>query len=167
MAIRDIIPWDRGREVSVRRGDELNPFLTLHREVNRLFDDMFRGFDLAPFGTADRLFDRGFGWPNVEVSETNKEVEVTAELPGLDEKDVEVQLANGVLTIRGEKKTKTEDKDRRFSERFYGHFERRILIDEIDEGKVSASFKNGVLTVTLPKTSSASDKVKRIAIKGE
>lgn len=167
MAIKDLIPWSRGREVSVRRGEELNPFLTLHREVNRLFDDMFRGFDLAPFGTADRLFDRGFGSPNVEISETNKEVEVTAELPGLDEKDVDVQLANGVLTIRGEKKTETEDKDRRFSERFYGHFERRIPIDDIDEDKVAASFKNGVLTVTLPKTATASDKVKRIAIKGD
>lgn len=167
MAIRDLIPWNRGREVSVRCGEEINPFLTLHREVNRLFDDMFRGFDLTPFGTIDRLFDRGFGSPNVEVSETNKEVEVTAELPGLDEKDVEVQLANGMLTIRGEKKTETEDKDRRFSERFYGHFERRIPIDDVDEDKVTASFKNGVLTVTLPKTATASDKVKRIAIKGE
>ena len=167
MAIRDLIPWNRGREVSERRGEELNPFLTLHREVNRLFDDMFRGFDLAPFATADRLFDRGFGSPNVEISDTDNEVKVAAELPGLDEKDVDVQLANGVLMIRGEKKTETEDKDRRFSERFYGHFERRIPIDDIDEDKVSASFKNGVLTVTLPKTATASDKVKRIAIKGE
>ena len=92
---------------------------------------------------------------------------MTAELPGLDEKDVEVQLAIAVLTIRGEKKNETEDKDRRFSERFYGHFVRRLPVDDIDEAKVSASFKNGVLTVTLPKTGSASDKVKRIAIKGE
>jgi HSP20 family protein len=167
MAIRDLIPWSRGREVSVRRGEELNPFLTLHREVNRLFDDMFRGFNLAPFGTTDRLFDRSLGWPNVEVSETNKEMKVTAELPGIDEKDVDVQLANGVLTIRGEKKTETEDKDRLFSERFYGRFERRIPVDDIFEDKVIASFKNGVLTVTLPKTASATEKVKRIAIKGE
>ncbi len=158
MAIRDLVPWNRGREASVRRSEAPNPFLTLHREVNRLFDDMFRGFGLAPFGTADRFFDRGFGWPNVEVSETNKELEVTAELPGLDEKDVDVQLANGVLTIRGEEKTETEDEDRRFSERFYGHFERRIPIDDIDEDKVTASFKNGVLTVTFPKTATASDK---------
>jgi HSP20 family protein len=167
MAIRDLIPWNRGREVSVRRGEELSPFLMLHREVNLLFDDMFRGFDLAPFGAADRFFGRNFGWPNVEVSETDKAVEVTAELPGLSEKDVDIQLANGVLTIRGEKKTETEDKDRRFSERFYGHFERRIPIEDIDEDKVTASFKNGVLTVMLPKAASASDKVKRIAIKGE
>ncbi|MGE5305648.1 MAG: Hsp20/alpha crystallin family protein [Alphaproteobacteria bacterium] len=167
MAIRDVIPWNRGREVSVRRGEEPNPFMTLQREVNRLFDDMSRGFDLAPFGVADRFFDRGFGSPNVEVSETNNEVEVTAELPGLDEKDVEVQLANGMLTIRGEKKTEIGDKDRRFSERFYGRFERRIPVDDIDEDKVTASFKNGVLTVTLPKTATASNKVTRIAIKGE
>jgi HSP20 family protein len=120
MAIRDLIPWNRGRELSIRRSEELNPFLTLHREANRLFDEMFRGFDLAPFGTADRLFDRGLGWPNVDVNETNKEVEVTAELPGVDEKDVDVQIANGVLTIRGEKKTETEDKDRRFSGAFMG-----------------------------------------------
>jgi HSP20 family protein len=72
-----------------------------------------------------------------------------------------------VLTIRGEKKTETEDKDRRFSERFYGRFERRIPVDDIDEDKVTASFKNGVLTVTLPKTATASNKVTRIAIKGE
>ncbi|MBX6327256.1 MAG: Hsp20/alpha crystallin family protein [Pseudolabrys sp.] len=165
MAIRDLIPWSRGRDVAVRRGDDLNPFLTLHREMNRLFDDFFRGFDLAPFGT-DRFFDRAIGWPNIEVSETDKEVKVTAELPGLDDKDVQVELANGTLTIKGEKRTETEDKDRLFSERYYGRFERRIPVDDVDEDKVSASFKNGVLTVTMPKLPQAQSKVKRIAING-
>ncbi len=163
MPIRDLIPWNRGRDVSVRRGEEFNPFLTLHREMNRLFDDVFRGFDLAPFGS-DRFFDRAMGRPNIEVSETEKEVKVTAELPGLDEKDVEVELANGVLAIKGEKKTETEDKDRLFSERYYGRFERRIPVDEVEEDKAGASFKNGVLTVTLPKSAKAQDRVKRIAI---
>jgi HSP20 family protein len=165
MNVRDLIPWNRGRDLSVRRRHELNPLLTLHREMNRVFDDVFRGFDL-PLFDSDRRFDRVMGWPNIEVSETENEVKVTAELPGLDEKDVEVELANGALAIRGERKTETEDKDRLFSERYYGRFERRIPIDDIQEDKVAASFKNGVLTVTLPKSTKAQEKVKRIAING-
>jgi HSP20 family protein len=83
MALRDLIPWnDRGREMSVHRGEETNPFFTLHREMNRLFDDVFRGFDLAPL-RSDRFFDRTMGWPNIEVRDTEKEVKVTADLPGL------------------------------------------------------------------------------------
>jgi len=165
MAMRDLIPWNRGRDVSVRRGED-NPFLTLHREMNRLFDDVFRGFDLAPFAS-DRSFDRLMSnWPSVEVSETDKEIKVSAELPGLDEKDVKVELANGVLAISGEKKTESEDKDRLFSERYYGRFERRIPVEDVEQDKVSAAFKNGVLTVTLPKSPQAETKVKRIAING-
>jgi HSP20 family protein len=168
MALRDLIPWNnnRGRELSVRRGEETNPFLTLHREMNRLFDDAFRGFDVAPFGNG-RLFDQAMGWPHIELSETDKEVKVTAELPGLEENDVELELANGVLAIRGEKKTESEDKDRLFSERYYGRFERRIPVDEVEQDKVHASFKNGVLTVSLPKSPAAQQKVKRIAINGK
>jgi len=165
MAIRDLIPWSGGRDLTVRRGEESNPFLALHRDMNRLFDDAFRGFDLASFGN-DRWFDRAVSWPNIEVSETNKDVKVTAELPGLEEKDVQVELANGVLTIKGEKRTETQDKERLFSERFYGNFVRRIPIDDVDEDKVSAAFKNGVLTVTMPKLPETQSKVKRIAING-
>ena len=80
MAVRDLIPWSRGRDLTVRRGEESNPFLALHRQVNRLFDDAFRGFDLAPFGS-DRWFDQAAGWPTIEVSETDKDVKVMAELP--------------------------------------------------------------------------------------
>jgi HSP20 family protein len=162
MNVRDLIPWNRGRDVTVRRGEEANPFLTLHREMNRAFDDVFRGFDPTSFRS-----DRVLTWPNIEVSETDREVKVTAELPGLEEKDIEVELSNGVLTIHGEKKTETEDKDRLFSERYYGRFKRQIPIgDEIKEDKVTASFKNSILTVTLPKTEKAQAKTKRIAING-
>jgi HSP20 family protein len=140
MAIRDLIPWSRRREVTVRPREEFNPFLTLHWEMNRLFVEVFRGFDLAPFG-GNRLFDRAMGWPNIEVSETNKEVRIMAELPGLHENDVEVELVNGVLAIKGEKKTETEDKDRLFSERYYGRFERRIPRTWTRTG-CPAAFKN-------------------------
>jgi HSP20 family protein len=168
MAMRGLIPWNnnRGREVSGRRGEETTPVLTLHREMNRLFDDFFRGFDLAPFGSS-RFLDQAMSWPQIEVGETEKEVKVTAELPGLEEKDVQVELSNGVLTIRGEKKTETEDKERLFSERLYGQFERRIPMDDVEQDKVRAAFKNGVLTVTLPKSATAQQKVKRIAINGK
>jgi HSP20 family protein len=79
MALRDLIPWrKRGRDVEVRREEEGDPILSLHHHMGRLFDDAFRGFDLMPFG-----FDRGLGWPNIEVSETDQEIKVTAEVPGL------------------------------------------------------------------------------------
>jgi HSP20 family protein len=158
MNMRDLIPWGRSN-VPVRRWEDVSPLMTLHREMNRMFDDFFRGFDLAPFGAH-----RALSWPNIEVAETDREVKVTAELPGLEEKDVEVRLANGVLTIQGEKKTETEDKDRLFSERYYGRFERRIPVEDIEEDKVSAAFRDGVLTVTLPKSAGARSQVKRIAI---
>jgi HSP20 family protein len=92
-------------------------------------------------------------------------VRITAELPGLDQKDVDVAIANGILSIRGESKTETEDKDRRFSERFYGRFERRIPIEDVEQAAVSATFRNGLLTITLPKSANAKSNVKRIPIK--
>lgn len=135
-----------------------SPFFALHREMNRLFDDTFRTLGASPFGA-------GAGWPSVEVSETEKSVKVTAELPGIDEKDLELRVEDNVLTLKGEKRTETQDKDKHYSERFYGHFERRFsLPSEVDEERAEATFKNGVLTVTLPKTDRARDAAKRIAI---
>ena len=168
MALRDLIPWrKRGRDVEVRRGEESNPLprgrdvdvyrkeesdplLSLHQRMGRLFDEAFRGFDLMPFGS-----DRAVGMPNVEVTETDQEIKVTAEVPGLEEKDLHVALANGVLAIKGETKTEKEDKNKGFSERSYGSFEQRIPVGEVDEDNVAATFKNGVLTVTLRKTGRA------------
>jgi len=161
MAITDLVPWGRRRNVAVRRNEEQNPIWSIQREMNRMFDDVLRGFDLSPLGSH---LESAIGWPSIEVNETDKDVKVTAELPGLDEKDVQLELADGVLSISGEKKTETEDKERRFSERYYGRFERRIPVYDVDPDKVSASFKNGVLTVTMPKVAEAESKVKRIAI---
>jgi HSP20 family protein len=166
MSIRDLIPWSRGRDVSVRRDDEAHPFVTFHREMNRLFDDAFRGFGTQPFGP-NRFFDSAPTWPRIEVDEDDREVKVTAELPGLEEKDIEVEVANGILRIMGERKTETNDRDRLFSERYYGRFERRIPVDDIEEDRVNASFKNGLLTVTMPKSARARERVKRIQINGK
>jgi HSP20 family protein len=158
MSLRNLIPWNNGsREVSPHHSQG-NPLLAVHREMNRLFEEAFRSFDFGTFGS------QAMGWPSVEVNETDKDVKVVAELPGLEEKDVDVELADGVLTISGEKKSETEDKERRFSDRYYGRFERRIPIEDVDQAKVAAKFDKGVLTVTLPKSPAARQKVKRIAI---
>lgn len=167
MSVRDLIPWGReeNRVPSLFRSDERDPFLSLHREVNRLFDDVFRGFDGSlPFGGRASSF--GGNWPSIEISDNDKEIKVTAEVPGLEEKDIEVLLDDGVLTLKGEKRSETEDKGRQFSERYYGRFERRIRLGyEIEEDEVDAHFKNGVLTVTMPKTAKAQSQAKRIEIK--
>ncbi|CDX22196.1 Hsp20/alpha crystallin family protein [Mesorhizobium sp. ORS 3324] len=166
MSVRDLIPWGRndGNQIpTVFRDGDRDPFLSLHREVNRLFDDVFRGFGsgLPSFGGAF-----AGGWPSVEISDNEKEIKVAAEVPGLEEKDIEVLLDDGVLTLKGEKRSETEDKERQFSERVYGRFERRIPLGyEIEEDKIDARFKNGVLTITLPKTAGAQSQAKRIEIK--
>lgn len=160
MSVRDLIPWNRGSQTPASRPQD--PFIALHREVNRLFDDFWRGGTLPSFG----LFGGRATWPTLEVAETEKEIRVTAELAGMDEKDVELVLNENVLTLRGEKKTQTkEDEGVHLTERFYGAFERSIALDsEVDRDKVQASFKNGVLTVVLPKTENARQKSKRIPI---
>jgi HSP20 family protein len=167
MSVRDLIPWGRSNDgaPSVFREEDHNPFLSLHRQVNRLFEDVFRSFDgrLPAFGSLSSL---GPTWPNVEISDTDKEIKVTAEIPGLEDKDVEVLLNDGVLTLKGEKRSETEDKEKQFSERFYGRFERRIPLGaEVEEDKIDAHFKNGVLSIVLPKSAKAQSQVRRIEIK--
>jgi HSP20 family protein len=89
---------------------------------------------------------------------------ISAELPGLTEKDVQVEIADGVLSIRGERRAERNDEGRYFTERFYGSFERQIPLENVEQDKVKADFRNGLLTVTLPKSTPSSQNVKRIAI---
>src|SRR5207237_10371557 len=93
-----------------------------------------------------------------------KSCEITSRRPGLHGKEFSLEIGNVVLSISVEKKSETEDKARRFSERYYGRFERRIPLEDVDEDKVSAAFKNGVLTITVPKSTEANTRVRRIAI---
>ncbi len=162
MGFRDLVPWTKSQQLPGRL-ETFDPFLTLHREMNRLFDDVFRGFG-SPGRVSSPLMEGQFAWPRLELSETDKEVVVSAELPGLNEKDVQVEIANGVLSIRGEKKAERSDESRFVSERYYGSFERQIPLDGVEQDKAKAEFKNGVLTVTLPKSEQSGRNVKRIAI---
>jgi len=150
------------------------PFESLRHEIDRLFEDFDRGSWMSPFRQTRSLM--GPRWrsdallqvPAVDVVDTEKALKISAELPGLDEKDVEVKLANGNLTIKGEKHEEKEEKEKDYylHERRFGSFERSFAVpDEVDADKIEASFKKGVLTVTLPKKPEAVKPEKKIDVK--
>jgi HSP20 family protein len=165
-------------EKAPERGPALEawrPLEKLRREVDRLFEDFDRGFWLSPLRRSafdiEPFWRRELAWgaaPAVDIVEKEKAYEVTAELPGMDEKSIEVKLANGGLTIRGEKKEEKEEKrkDYYLHERHYGSFERRFRVPEgVDIDKIEASFKKGVLTIILPKRPEAQKPEKKIEVK--
>jgi HSP20 family protein len=163
MAIRDLLPSTWRRDITPTLREDDFPFYSLQRRMNRMFDDFFAGFDLAPTGT-ERF---GAFSPSIDVKEDEKELLIKAELPGLDEKNVEVTLSDGSLTIKGEKKEEKEDRGKHYyrMERSYGSFHRVIDLPEgLDTEKASASFKNGVLNISLPKTETAAKNVQKITI---
>lgn len=143
------------------RREENDPFTSLQREMNRMLDDAFRGVPML------KSNGKAFLSPSVDVKETDKAVEVTAELPGIDEKDVQVTFEHDVLTIKGEKKTEKDESKEGYkvSERSYGSFERAWQIADVDSDKITANFTKGVLKVTLPKAPEAKAKTKKIEIK--
>jgi HSP20 family protein len=149
MARQSLTPFRPGG--LTERGFGPDPFLSLHREVNRLFDEAFRGF--GPPAAAGQ--GGGIVPAHMDESETENEIRVRAELPGVSEKDVEVTLDDDLLTIRGEKRLERKDEKESFHfvERSYGTFQRSLRLPfPVDPEQVKASFENGVLTVTLPKT---------------
>lgn len=142
---------------------EFEPFRSFHREMDRLLDAFSRDLHL-PRGADDT----DFGMPLVDVAETDEGLTVTAELPGMDEKDIEVDLTNNMLTFKGEKKAEKEEKkaDFHFRERSYGSFSRSVAVPfDVDADKVKASFSKGVLTIALPRPPEAKRKTKKIAVK--
>ena len=151
------------------------PFGSLRREVDRLFEDFDRDFWRFPFRRSffdmEPFWQREATWsaaPAVDVVEKDNAFEVTADLPGLDEKNIEVKLVNGTLTIKGEKQEEKEEKKKDYylQERHFGSFERSFRVPEsVDIEKVEASFKKGVLTVTLPKKAEAQKPAKKIEVK--
>jgi HSP20 family protein len=163
MANRAIGPWTGGRGLSPF--DLRDPFGPFRREMDRLFDDFFtpaEGRSFAPSGVAQNL------WPRIDVEETDQAYLITAEVPGLDEKNIDLNLRDNVLTISGEKREERQDKQRgaAYAERFYGQFKRTIPLDvEVDADKVDAKFRNGVLAVTLPKSQKPEAKARRIEVK--
>ena len=168
MTIKDLVARKHKGDMPARQLGKESLF-SFQRDMNRLFDNFFRGFELAPFGEHEGTFMPAFA-PKVNVSEKDKEVHVSAELPGMDEKDVSVEVDEDTLTIKGEKKEKHEEKEKNWHriEQSYGSFYRVIpLPSKVDTTKAKAQFKKGVLDVTLPKVEDAKHNRKAIEIKSE
>jgi len=186
MSVKKWIPWnwfkkeeeDAGKSVPVQRslahdqgydlGDSLVRF---HRDIDRLFERAFRGFDLWPAGFTRPLLTRmndGLIKPTLDLGATDNDYTITVEVPGVDEKDVKVEIANDTLTIRGEKKQEREEKEKNYyrMERSYGSFQRVLTLPEdADQDRVAATFKNGVLTITMPRLAAPQANVRRIEVK--
>lgn len=141
------------RTPAVRPSSAATPFLSLRREMDRFFDDMWSNFGALPaLGGGSRA--GGSFLPSVDLSETDAGITVSAELPGMEEGDIDVSLSGDVLTIKGEKKEEQKEEREDFYrvERSYGSFTRAIpLPAEVDPSKVEATFKNGVLKVSMTK----------------
>jgi HSP20 family protein len=170
----NLIPWNWGKKnLPVRKENgspsEQTPYLSLQHDMNRAFENFFRTFEMDMMTPFSDLSESMFH-PRVEVKESSADVRVSVELPGIDEKDLDVSISDNYLTIKGEKREEKEDNSSGYHrmERSYGSFHRSIPFPcEIDKDKAEAMFKRGVLTVLLPKTVSSQQQVKKIAIKKE
>ena len=141
----------------------IEPFTQLRSEVDRLFESF-------PFRLPSMKLGRFASAPALEMSETDKNYKITAELPGIDPDDVDVTFDEGILRIAGEKKEQREENERgyRLSERSYGAFERALsLPSAADPNKIHAKFKNGVLTITVAKDGAQKQNVRKISINKE
>lgn len=163
MAEKSMLPARRYRPSFLAGNGEFEPFRSLHREMDRLFDQFSQDFHWPLIGG-----ESGLSMPVVDVAETDDGLTVTAELPGMEEKDIDVDLTNNVLTVKGEKKAEKEEKkaDYHIRERSYGAFSRSVPVPfDVDADKVKASFAKGVLTISLPRPPEAKRKTKKIAVK--
>jgi len=159
MTLRELSPFKR-KNVPMRRETD-TPFA-----LDTMFEDFFHGFDIGPQWT-HRL---GSFNPRVDVTESEKEIKIAAELPGIDEKDIDVSVTRDTLTIKGEKKEEKEEdgKDYYRMERSYGSFCRTIPLPvEVDTEKISASYKKGILNIKIPKSAKAIEGKKKIAIQAD
>jgi HSP20 family protein len=163
MDLKNLIPFGK-KDLQIRREDD-TPFSMMQREMNRMFDAFNHNWGLGVFPEF-----AGAVMPRLDVTEDAKAFTVTAELPGINEKDIDLSISGDTLTITGEKKEEKEDGDKNksyyYSERSYGAFSRSITLPrQIEIDKVAASFKKGVLTITLPKTAAAVEATKKIDVK--
>jgi len=180
MKLEKLVPWnwfkkeeEEGASLPVRRLDEPRPggmipsVAEFPRQLDRLFDEMLRATGIS---NLMRRFE-GADWfkPAVDVGADDKNYTVSVELPGLEPKDVQVELIGDTLRIRGEKRQESEEKDKDYYriERCYGSFQRVLTLPEDADGeKIKARHKNGVLTLTIPRRKLAETNVKRIEVKG-
>jgi HSP20 family protein len=179
MDIKKLVPWNwfkkeeegTGGMVPVKRqnaieqgGASTHPLQQFHNELDRLFDQAFRGFSQPLFSQLGENILK----PTLDLGATDKEYTITVEIPGVDEKDVKLEIVNDTLTISGEKKQEKEEKEKNYYriERSYGVFQRVLsLPEDADQDKIKATFKKGILTVTVPRKALPKSDVKQIEIK--
>ena len=164
MKVKDLIPW--GRRENLAQRDGVNAVQALQADLDRAFEGFYRSFGLAMQQGWNGGMDLDAS-PRLDVRESPKEVEVLAELPGMDEKDVDIRVAEGALTIRGEKKVERakEEKDFVLRERSFGRIERVIpLPDGLDIDAANATFKNGVLIVNIPRSAESQSQMTRVRV---
>jgi len=185
MSLKKLIPWnwfkreeeDSGQRIPIQRNMDFdrayaigNPIGQLHHEMERLFDRFSHGFGMGRSGYESLLFPRltdGLLKPTLDLGATDKAYTVKVEIPGVNEKDIKLEIINDTLTICGEKKQETEEKDKNFyrMERSYGSFQRVLsLPEDINRDGVKANFKKGILTVTMPRKALPKADVKQIEV---
>jgi HSP20 family protein len=164
---RSLVPWRERSEVPAPRDDWFDPFVGFRREMDRMFDSFF---DTFPDRSGRGLTRAGWSdiTPAIDIAETDKELVVTAEVPGVSEKDVEVTLSGNLLTIKGEKKTEHEEKDggHSYMERRFGSFSRSLRLPfEVKDEKVDAQYDKGILNIHIAKPADVQNSVRRIEVK--
>ena len=185
MDIKRLAPWnwfkkeqeEAGRTLPLQHRGALKPVVrqdhplaSFHQEFDRLFDDLLQGFGRSPLGfaVADRpTMNRDFLKPTVDIGSAEKEYTVTVEVPGVKEEDVALELADGALTIHGEKKQENTSKEKNYYcvERSYGTFQRVLsLPEDVDQNGIQAVFKDGILTITMPRRALPESKARRIEV---
>jgi HSP20 family protein len=164
-AMKSLIPWSGKSQTPSLRDDAHDPFTAFRRDVERVFDDFFGGLAGRGFGPPSSF---GAITPDIDVGETDSEVVIAAEIPGLDEKDFDVMLSGDLLTIKGEKRSEREQKngDSYYIERRFGSFSRSVRLPFVaTDEKVDASYDKGVLTIRVQKPKELQQSVRRIDVK--
>lgn len=143
----------------------LRPLGTFRSDIESIFDNFFKGFNFPAIAeSGSNLLNA-----RMDIAETEKDYSLEVEIPGVEEKDIDISLSGDLLTVKGEKKSeeKKEDKNYLRIERSYGSFQRSVTLPpDIDADKVKANFKNGILTITIPKSENAKPSVKKIKVEG-
>lgn len=153
------------RNAGAGHSEDSHPLYGLQHRMNSIFDDFFKGFGIEPFSrfSTDSAF-----VPQMNIVENDREVIISAELPGVEQDDLEISVEDGALIIKGEKKCEIEKEDKNYyrMERSYGTFARVVQLPaKVDEEKIQARLKKGVLKVTIPKLPEAQTSRKKIEIK--
>jgi len=181
MDIKKLAPWNwfkkeqEGKMLPVRRQETqtpyADPFVQIRQEIDRIFDTAFSGFDFPSLGFGRELTPMAqTDWlkPTLDIGASDKEYTISVELPGVDEKEIQLELINDTLKIKGEKQQQKEEKEKNYyrMERSYGSFQRVLSMPEdADQGNINAVYKNGIMKITIPRKAAPKTEVKQIEIK--